>query len=167
MSKIPSALVTRSGILIQITPQCPNYTGRCTEVHSTLWSVRANSFPRVQFVQIVQRCVQFVQTVPANLVHSSPRPATGNQAKIDIDPLSCLHRWNSSPKIPTEQKYSNHRQNGKTRHWWKRNLPITISVVVTMRSAREWNQMLPKYVLSSLVHNNTCVYMTAWAIFKC
>ena len=75
--------------------------------------MRANSFPRVQFVQIVQRCVQFVQTVPANLVHSSPRPATGNQAKIDIDPLSCLHRWNSSPKIPTEQKYSNHRQNGK------------------------------------------------------
>ena len=92
MKRPVSELVTRSGILIQIRAQCPNYTRRCTEVHSTLWSavnsVRANRrmLLRAICANSCVQIVQFVQTVPCNLPHSSLRPATGNQPKIDIDP---------------------------------------------------------------------------------
>ena len=61
----------------------------------------------VQFVQIVQ----LLQIVPTdNLMHSSTRPATGNQPKIDIDPppLVSPHRWTLPlpPRYSAEQKYS-------------------------------------------------------------
>ena len=102
-------MVTRSGILIQITPQCPNYTRRCI-LHYDRGAHSAESANSI------------LRAICANLLDdTTDRPAVAPRPKIDSDPAGG-DQGSSSQDTRVEdiivdtrvgEKYLNHRQKRK------------------------------------------------------
>ena len=66
--------MTRSGILIQITRQCPNYTRRCI-------------LPYDRCAQSAESANSILRAICANLLDDTTgRPAVAPRPKIDSDP---------------------------------------------------------------------------------
>ena len=104
-----SDLVTRSGILIQITRQCPNYTRRCI-------------LPYDRCAHSAESANSILRAICANLLDdTTDRPAVAPRPKIDSDPTGgdqCSSSQDTSVEdiiVDTRvgEKYLNHRQKRK------------------------------------------------------